>query len=127
MEDSVLITPAVEHRQKRDNHAQNLRILWLSQTRCRLCWDYPENGPPSLYRLIHVAVSISDGQVSVTYRSFSIPGSQTCIDLTDIDRNDMNIFLLNAIYTSSFHSALFIDCKEFVTLINITMNSFTDL
>ena len=38
----------------------------------------------------------------------------------------MNIFLLNAIYTSSFHSALFIECKEFVTL-NITMNSFTDL
>ena len=122
MEDSVPITPAVEHRQKRDNHAQNLLILWLSQTRCRLCWDYPENGTRSLYRLIHVAISISDGQVSLTYRSFSIPGSQTCIDLTDIGRNDMNIFLLNAIYTSSFRSALFIDCKEFVT-----MNSFTDL
>ena len=98
-------------RGKRQFQARNLRIEWPTTIFCILRWDHPENGAPSSYRLIHAAIVISDGTVTSTYRNLQLPGTNRLAQLTSVNRNDLNIFLLNAIYATSHHSSLFFSGK----------------
>ncbi|CAI8057737.1 Deleted in malignant brain tumors 1 protein, partial [Geodia barretti] len=94
-------------REKRQFLARNLRIEWPSVTMCILRWDQPVNGPPPSYHLVHAAVVISDGTVTSTYRNVQLPGSNTLAQLTSVNRNNLNIFLLNAVYEKMLKSSLY--------------------
>ena len=97
------------NREKRQSSATNLRADWQPLDRVVIRWDHPSTGPPELrYRLNHAAIVISSGTSTVTYRHVIIPRVDTSITLSGVSRNDINIFHLNAVYQSSFYSAVFL-------------------
>ena len=98
-------------REKRQFRARNLRIEWPSVTMCILRWDQPVNGPPPSYHLVHAAIVISDGTVTSTYRNVQLPGSNTLAQFTSVNRNNLNIFLLNAVYETMLKSSLYFSGK----------------
>ena len=111
----VLFQTIAVEREKRMSPARNLTLTPLPGGGCRLCWDRPLV-PPLFYRVTFTAITISNGTVSVTYKSVLLPGSENCIDLPSADKNNINIFLVNAIYASSVHSALFLNGKQLTIL-----------
>ena len=95
------------HREKRQSRA-NLRFTWTNSTSVTLCWDHPDTGPPDVdYRVIYTAVHISGGRVtSVSYKFPFVTRLDTCTTLSGVNRGDMNIFQVKAVYLSSVLSAV---------------------
>ena len=107
---SIVPVPPNEimHRGKRQSRATNLRFTWTNSTSVTLCWDHPDTGPPDVdYRVIYAAVEISGGRVmSVSYNFPFLTRLDTCTTLSGVNRGDMNIFQVKAVYLSSVFSAV---------------------
>ena len=95
-------------REKRQSRATNLRTTWINSERVIFSWDHPEP-PPNYYRLTHSAIDISDGTVTTSYRFLLVPATQQSVTLAGVNRDDINIFHLNALYDDAFYSAIFLN------------------
>ena len=81
-------------REKRQSGFTNLRINWLSRTSVLVCWDPPILRPTE-YILVLACIPVSDGSVSVTYSLITVPGTDSCVTVTDVvNQGDICIFLL---------------------------------
>ena len=112
---SIVPVPPNEimNRGKRQSRATNLRTTWANSTFVTLCWDHPDTGPPDVdYRVIHAAVQISGGSVtSVSYNFLLLNRLDTCTTFSGVNRGDLHIFHVNAVYLSSIFSAIHLEGK----------------
>jgi hypothetical protein len=96
-------------REKRQNQAVNQTIIWLSPSHLILSWGHPENGRPGVYHIVYSAIVITGGRVTATYKSLVLAGNETSEEYTSVSRNDIHIFLVNSVYASSVHSAVYVE------------------
>ena len=94
-------------RQKRQvTRPQSLRVEYTTANSGIVRWSHPTSGAPNSYELIYAAIIISSGTVSGRIAILRLPASPTSRTVTPLDRDDINIFFLTAVYADAVSSAL---------------------
>jgi hypothetical protein len=112
------------HRRKRQTPSTSLGFLalrWVGST-VNVSWDHPSVGPPTFgYRVVHAALIVHNGAMTATYITFPpLPSTARSKIVTKANRNNINIFLVNAVDESSVYSSTTLDGAVIpLTLTNI--------